>query len=86
MNAEPLTHTQPTDKSFLVLFFKKEQKKKALLFEKRSKNFCLFGMSSGGYFSFCRNSAAIGAWLKTAASAVPPNMLPINVGARKCNR
>jgi len=27
-----------TDKSFLVLFFKKEQKK-ALLFEKRSKNF-----------------------------------------------
>jgi len=26
-------------KSFLVLFFKKEQKK-ALLFEKRSKNFC----------------------------------------------
>jgi len=27
------------DKSFLVLFFKKEQKK-ALLFEKRSKNFC----------------------------------------------
>jgi len=27
------------NKSFLVLFFKKEQKK-ALLFEKRSKNFC----------------------------------------------
>jgi hypothetical protein len=26
-------------KSFLVLFFKKEQEKKALLFEKRSKNF-----------------------------------------------
>jgi len=29
------------NKSFLVLFFKKEQKK-ALLFEKRSKNFCSF--------------------------------------------
>jgi len=27
------------DKSFLVLFFKKEQLQKALLFEKRSKNF-----------------------------------------------
>jgi len=27
------------DKSFLVLFFKKEQEK-ALLLEKRSKNFC----------------------------------------------
>jgi len=27
------------NKSFLVLFFKKEQEK-ALLFEKRSKNFC----------------------------------------------
>jgi len=27
------------NKSFLVLFFKKEQKK-TLLFEKRSKNFC----------------------------------------------
>jgi len=31
-----------TRKSFLVLFFKKEHKKK-LLFEKRSKNFCLLG-------------------------------------------
>jgi hypothetical protein len=28
------------NKSFLVLFFKKEQEEKALLFEKRSKNFC----------------------------------------------
>jgi hypothetical protein len=32
-----------TRKSFLVLFFKKEAKEKALLFEKRSKNFCLLG-------------------------------------------
>jgi hypothetical protein len=32
-------------KSFLVLFFKKEQKK-GLLFEKRSKNFCTW---YGGY-------------------------------------
>jgi len=30
------------NKSFLVLFFKKEQKK-ALLFEKRSKNFLFIG-------------------------------------------
>jgi len=32
-----------TDKSFLVLFFKKAQKAVSLLFEKRSKNFFLFG-------------------------------------------
>jgi len=32
-------------KSFLVLFFKKEQKK-ALLFEKRSKNFCYWQSGS----------------------------------------
>jgi hypothetical protein len=37
-----------TNKSFLVLFFKKEplahrtSRKQALLFEKRSKNFCPF--------------------------------------------
>jgi hypothetical protein len=30
------------NKSFLALFFKKEQEK-TLLFEKRSKNFCSFG-------------------------------------------
>jgi hypothetical protein len=36
------------DKSFLVLFFKKEQEKQTLLFEKRSKNFCLFGSVPGG--------------------------------------
>jgi len=32
-----------TCKSFLVIFFKKEQKKK-LLFEKSSKNSCLWGV------------------------------------------
>jgi hypothetical protein len=34
------------DKSFLVLFFKKEQKK-ALIFEKRSKNFYPLGSEGG---------------------------------------
>jgi hypothetical protein len=33
------------NKSFLVLFFKKEQEK-ALLFEKRSKNFCSFALAT----------------------------------------
>jgi hypothetical protein len=32
-----------TNKSFLVLFRKKEQMKKNRLFEKRGKNFCLLG-------------------------------------------
>ena len=38
------SHKGQTDKSFLVLFFKKEQ---ALLFEKRSKNFSLFWWGAG---------------------------------------
>jgi hypothetical protein len=38
-------------KRFLVLFFKKEQKKQRLLFEKRSKNFCQSGArrAAGGW-------------------------------------
>jgi hypothetical protein len=38
--ARAVPATLDTRKSFLVLFFKKEQRKQALLFEKRSKNFC----------------------------------------------
>ena len=41
--------TNKTDKSFLVLFFKKELSLR-LLFEKRSKNFYSFGFRAGGGF------------------------------------
>jgi hypothetical protein len=37
-----MIETIPADESFLVLFSKKERLQKALLFEKRSKNFYSF--------------------------------------------